>query len=264
MVINIMGIKLIACDVDGTLADKNGFTDGVAEGIAALLDAGVKVALASGRSYHSIRSLTQRHPFADELYYICDDGALSVYRGRVLFRRSLPFETLRRFEAFYTDLPKVFFADTFSYVLHADEEFVSQMTAAGIDEVRRIGRLFDIKDDICKLGVYQKDAPIKEMQPLPPELRVCYTSEHLLEYNGRYADKGAALSDLLSRLFIDTYDAAAMGDGANDTALLKKAKYTYARSTGDEALRRMAGKTFDDPSAVLAEVLALRQRSVIV
>ena len=253
-----MPVKFVACDMDGTLVGKDGrFYEGVPEAIAALLERGVRVALASGRSYYGMRLLTKPLPFADELYYICDDGALVLHGGKTLYHKPISYETRMRFAAFdaYEGCPKLFFADTFSYALDGNAEFKEQIETRAIDEVQPVERLFDMKKDIFKLGVFCPGGKVTPMQPIPTELRMCYRSENWIEYNGRYANKGAALSDVLSRLFIDRYDTAALGDGENDVEMFAKAKYTFAKKDGHAALVNAAMDTFDDPAAVLSALL---------
>ena len=69
-------IQLIACDIDGTL-----LTDGAAEinpkvfcQIRRLKERNILFCPTSGRQYSSLRRLFA--PIADELYFICENGAL--------------------------------------------------------------------------------------------------------------------------------------------------------------------------------------------
>ena len=70
-------VKLVVCDIDGTLLGKDQIQleGDAAKALGALIESGKKVALASGRSYFSMRKVVSSQPYADELYYICDDGA---------------------------------------------------------------------------------------------------------------------------------------------------------------------------------------------
>ena len=69
-------IKLIASDIDGTLL-QNGET-AISERFFAqarrLMAQGVAVCAARGRQYSSLRRLFA--PVAEELYYICENGAV--------------------------------------------------------------------------------------------------------------------------------------------------------------------------------------------
>ena len=93
-------IKLVVCDIDGTLLEKGAsvLSEETADALGALVSAGKKVALASGRSYYSMRRVTEHLPFADALYYICDDGAICVYGGKTLCHKPLSIENLLKFD----------------------------------------------------------------------------------------------------------------------------------------------------------------------
>ena len=58
-------IKLVVCDIDGTLLEKGAsvLSEETADALGALVSAGKKVALASGRSYYSMRRVTEHLPF---------------------------------------------------------------------------------------------------------------------------------------------------------------------------------------------------------
>lgn len=254
-------IKLIACDLDGTLVKKNDntFADGVPQALQALIDSGRTVAFASGRSYAGMRRLAESLPFADDLYYICDDGALCVYRDKVLYHKQIPIGTVLRFvrEPNYTALPKLFFADRFSYVLDSTPEILKALAKSGVDKLDPIGRQYEIREPIFKLGVCgMGDAP-KMLVPEPFELRVAYRGGDWLEYVSRFASKGMALSDLQARLYLSKFDTASLGDGDNDVDMFAKSKVTFAKSDGSRVLSQNATDAFDNAAEALEKILYL-------
>ncbi|MEM5781397.1 MAG: HAD-IIB family hydrolase, partial [Lawsonibacter sp.] len=69
-------IRLIASDIDGTLL-QNGATEiapAIFREIDRLRTKGILFCPASGRQYHSLRRLFA--PVADELAYVCENGAV--------------------------------------------------------------------------------------------------------------------------------------------------------------------------------------------
>lgn len=247
--------KLIVCDIDGTLLAK---TDGgiraeVAEALQALLSAGKKVALASGRSYSGMRRLFESFSFADELYYICDDGALCMYRGKVLYHKQISIENMLRFsrEPSYKSCPILWYSDTFAYVTGSTLDFLARLDAEGVDKLDPISGVYDIKAPIYKVGVFGGQNRPQPLLPAPFDLRICYNRENWLEYTSRFANKGLAVSDLQMRLYLSKLDTAAFGDGDNDIELFSKAKYTAARRGGSELLCAAATELFDDVLDVL-------------
>ena len=241
-------IKLVICDIDGTLLAKgeSRLAPETAEALEALLNAGKTVALASGRSYQSMRRVTENLPFADALYYICDDGALCVHREKTLYHKPLSIENLLKFDRYpaYSGCPKLYFSDRFSYAAEATPEFLENVRQNGVDEVCPIAGIYEIKEPIYKIGVYGGANRPALLQPQPFDLRVCYNAEGWVEYASRFADKGLAASDLQMRLYLSKFDTASLGDGENDLSLFSKAKYTFARRDGHDALVQAATDTF--------------------
>ena len=87
-------IKFIASDIDGTLL-RNGQTsisDEVIDTIRQLTNAGVVFAPTSGRQYTTMKRLFG--DVADDLMYICENGALVVYKGKILSKTVMDRETV--------------------------------------------------------------------------------------------------------------------------------------------------------------------------
>ena len=241
-------IKLVVCDIDGTLLEKGAsvLSEETAEALNALVLAGKQVALASGRSYYSMRRVTERLPFADKLYYICDDGAICVHSGKTLYHKPLSIENLLKFDRdpASSGCPVLYFSAPFSYVTGATPEFLELIKENGVDEVRPVSGIYEIKEPVYKIGVYGGRKRPEPLLPQPFDLRVCYHADGWLEYASRFADKGLAVSDLQMRLYLSKFDTAALGDGENDISMFAKAKYTFARRGGHEGLEAAATDTF--------------------
>ena len=68
-------IKLIACDMDGTLLDsQKRLPMDFSEVLAALKEKGVLFAVASGRQYAALRR--DFEPYIEDVLFICENGAL--------------------------------------------------------------------------------------------------------------------------------------------------------------------------------------------
>lgn len=243
-------VKLVVCDIDGTLLGKDQIQleGDAAKALGALIESGKKVALASGRSYFSMRKVVSSHPYADELYYICDDGALCVYKGKVLYHKQISIENMLRFSrnSDYKNCPILYFSDSFSYVSGSTPEFLDMLEREGVDRLDPVSGVYDVKAPVYKIGVYGGDRRPKELMPAPFDLRICYRSDNWLEYTSKFANKGLALSDLQMRLYLSKLDTAAFGDGDNDVEMFSKAKYTFARRGGSEKLCAVSSELFDD------------------
>ena len=89
-------IRLLALDIDGTLLDSSGqLPPANREAIALAIDAGVEVALATGRRYDFARPIFEQLP--EPLTLILSNGAVvKKHSGETLLRRLLPREVARQ------------------------------------------------------------------------------------------------------------------------------------------------------------------------
>ena len=219
-------VKLLISDVDGTLLGKNeqSVSPAIIKQIAALLARGCQVAVASGRTYHSLTGLFRE--LADRLFFIPCDGALCISNGKTLYHRPIPSEDIRRAltVARNEGLSLLLCSADHGYAL-GNQAFCEKLKNENTELFTPISSLGEIRSPVYKLAFYGK-AP--NFRSVPPSLRLAYKADGWCEYVFRYADKGTALSDLQNRLFLSVLDTAAIGDGYNDTAMLKNAKYAYA------------------------------------
>lgn len=88
-------IRLLALDIDGTILDSHGhLPDANRDAIARAIDAGVEVALATGRRYDFARPIFERLP--SPLTLILSNGAIVKTRdGETLMRTLLPRQAAR-------------------------------------------------------------------------------------------------------------------------------------------------------------------------
>ncbi len=260
-------LKLVICDVDGTLlpAGQTRLSDGVVQGLSALVKTGARVVLASGRSLHGIKALTAGLPFEEALCYIADDGALCLADGKVLYHKQIAEREIAAFagEKAYAGCPKLFFAGSFSYALDADEAFLADVRRENLDEVRPISKLYEMREPVFKLGVRSPDG--KSEPPafsfLPGTLREAYQNGAWREYTPANADKGTALAALQAVFYVTAGETAALGDGYNDRVVFAKAAYTFARRTGDKLLADSAYALFDDAADVLKRLCGMQREA---
>jgi Cof subfamily protein (haloacid dehalogenase superfamily) len=96
-------IRLLALDIDGTILDSDGHLPAAnRDAIARVIDAGVEVALATGRRYDFARPVFEKLPAP--LTLILSNGAIVKTRdGETLMRSLLPCDTAR---AVLADVPE--------------------------------------------------------------------------------------------------------------------------------------------------------------
>ncbi len=215
-------IKLIVCDVDGTLLDKKSERLSVrtVDAINRLAEKGIVFAAASGRSF-----LDLKHIFSgvsENMYYICFDGALTVKNGTDIF--SLPIEksVLEK-----TDASGV---NVVYYGKHRNSENYKD-----VGEVYKIA----VKNDFSS-------ARMRNYTESNRLLRKVYQGKELIEYASPEVDKSSAVKFLQDMLNISRNETAAFGDNYNDIGLLKCAAYSYAAAGAVPDIKRLARYKTED------------------
>jgi len=240
--------KLIVADVDGTLVDRERrLSHRTREALAAAKAQGVKVTLASGRSYDSIT------PFAKAVEV---NAPLILYNGC----RIQDFKTRRIFEDHRLPLLQAQRALKLlrGYDLHVnlylhDQVFIRAVTEAAKTSMRKdnvtaepVGDLLAfLKDDPTKLLLIGEPKRLEDFRrryledlSSPPEL--VNSEPDYLEILPAGVSKGAALLSLCRQLDVLPQEVAAFGDGLNDLEMILHAGLGVAMSNAHPALKKAA------------------------
>jgi Cof subfamily protein (haloacid dehalogenase superfamily) len=232
-------IRLLALDIDGTILDSEGqIPDANRRAIAAAIDAGVEVALATGRRYDFARPIFERLPAP--LTLILSNGAIVKTRdGQTLLRRLLPQDVARdvlaRMPAHRENAAVVF-----------DRPREGQVVFEAIDwEHPRHHRFFasnrPFLSEVAPLEACLTEDPIQvmfsggcvEMRRVFEELRTAPLdcSVALTEYEHRDfslvdivragCSKGSTLHRWSQTQGIDRHEVMAVGDNLNDLQMLE-------------------------------------------
>ena len=246
-------IKLIVSDVDGTIltGGQTQVSDGVFKAIENLKSSGKKVAVASGRTYGSLEALFA--PVKKDLYFICCDGAVTVYNDKVVYCKQIGagdiMSILRRPE--YDDCGIMLCTPKMSYVIRGSEDFSMTAERQSGEDTFYIENLYDLKDPIIKIAVWSKEGKAVPLNFLPKSLRISYLSEEWCEYTSAISDKGLAVSDLQMRLYMSKFDTAAVGDGINDIVMMKKAQMAVSANKSYAGLLPVCNYHTDDVAGFL-------------
>lgn len=214
-------VKLIVSDLDGTLMPygRESLSEGIAERIQKALDMNIAVAVSSGRTYGELAALLPE--FTDRLWFVCCDGAYYVHGGKTFCERRIEPSDLSGFFSVAGQGKSVIFHGAFKNYSIGDV----------YGDARRfepvpVSRVTDIKEKIFKVTVYGKG----DEKSCGLGLRMHWDggNEGITQYVTRFANKGTALSDLQMRLMLTKFDTACIGDGGNDIAMMKNAKYSFA------------------------------------
>lgn len=224
-------IKLIVSDFDGTLLPYTDtkLSEQVLVRIRLALERGIAFAVSSGRTYREL--LTHLSEFSDRIYFISCDGAYYTKNGKPLYEKKIADEDLR---FFFDSAQKC----TCPFLLHGAERNYSfgslPADAAHFDAIP-ITRVTEIPEKIFKITSFCHAVK------LPPYsgLRMHWDGGPLAmaQYVNRFANKGAALSDLQMRLIAEKFDTACLGDSENDIPMMRGAALSYCIGDRSSALR---------------------------
>ena len=244
-----MSYRLIVLDIDGTLRPHNCtcVPRGTAWAVKAVQQAGVKVAIATGRGRTSVPKELLNGIRPD--YWICSAGAnVQDAKGTGLYDTRMTSEQMYALvdfcENYEYPLRFIFSDGGFAYVGY--EEFLAW------SRVHPIG--IDLKDGMDQ-DRHLEDMPFTAFAWLSREaaarfqeqygylgLRFLFDSDTTCDILPPDVDKGRALTGLLEKLGLPAADCVAVGDGDNDVGMLRTAGLGVAVDTGSPAAKEAADR----------------------
>lgn len=247
-------IRMIVCDVDGTLLDRgcSAVSDEVFRAIKAATDAGIQFVIASGRCCADLSRLFA--PVLDLVTLICSDGALAVKNGGILY--SSPIETalasdLISVASHDTGATAVIYCKDSAYALGAHSDISGIWSVSGVNEI--CGSCYKIA--FRGLSDFTK-YKIRSFAERSGKLAEVYADIHWTEFVSKNTDKGAACSYLQSQWGISPFQTAAFGDNTNDFGMLRCARLTYASPAAIADIKRMCKYNTDN---IPNEIIKLSQ-----
>ena len=238
-------IRLVVSDIDGTL-----LLNGAAEidpeifrQIARLREKGIAFCPASGRQYTSLRKLFA--PAADELYYLCENGAVIFGPGnpgpilsRTEMERGLALGLCRDILAQPRCEVLISGADT-SYLCPKEGDMVALIRDFVGNNVSLLKRPEDMPEPFVKVSAYCRDGAAAMEPELAPRwtghLHAAVAGEKWLDFT--LADKGSGLEELCRALKVSPEEVLAFGDNYNDLPMLERAGTAYLMETAAPELR---------------------------
>ena len=153
-------IKLIASDLKMNVLQNGARTLSytVIEQIKQLKKMGILFVAASGRQYTNLRRLFE--PVCDEIAYVCENGAMVVYKGKILhkdvFERELAEEIL------HSILKKeraelVVSGEKTVYLQPKTEDFRKYMIDFVKNNTTILPDIFQVPEDMIKISVYEEN-----------------------------------------------------------------------------------------------------------
>lgn len=242
-------IRLIACDMDGTLLDDdNAIHDDFWPLIDQLHARGIIFCPASGRQYYSL--LERFKPIADELIFIAENGTYVMRKGIELSSDCLTREatqiliqTYRKLKQKEADVSVVLCGKHSAYVEDNVEDFLAE-AAKYYHRLEMVDDLLAIEDDILKVATFTSRSSEYVIYPTFASFRnthkVVVSGERWLDVMALLANKGSGVRHIQERLQITRDQTMVFGDFLNDLEMMDEATYSFAMANAHPVLKERA------------------------
>ena len=241
-------IKLIVCDVDGTLLDEAKRLDRkIISTIAALRRKGILFTVATGRNEAIVGSYIDQ--FGIDVPYATDNGA-NIWRRHQLLK-SYSVEKAYSSQIIQTlmeaQIPFTFFDQSGGY---------SFGTSKKLKEIRKLfrGRLVmhrlspsaDYSDvDFYKLtldsaGFPEMESLVRKVTALCPKIAFNRSEDTLYAITAEGTSKGQALSLIAQQLNVHRHEVMSIGDNFNDISMFEQSGIGVAMEHSDEWVKQQA------------------------
>jgi Cof subfamily protein (haloacid dehalogenase superfamily) len=242
-------IRLIACDLDGTLLDDD---SAIHDDFWPLIDTlharGIVFCPASGRQYYSL--LERFAPIADELIFIAENGCYVVEKGIELSSDCLAAATVQQLIGDYRALrrqqPDVGFVlcgKRSAYIEAEDDAFAGEV-AKYYRRLERVDDLLSVDDDFLKVALFTARSSEQVIYPAFSRYgashQVVVSGAHWLDVMVPLANKGSGIRHIQQKLQISRAQTMVFGDFLNDLEMMDEADYSFAMANAHPLLKQRA------------------------
>lgn len=246
---HIPDIRLIACDMDGTLLDDDdAIHDEFWPLIETLYARGIIFCPASGRQYSSL--LNRFEPIADDLIFIAENGTYVIQKGVELCSDPLSLDDARTMIKVARDLKTanpgvnvVLCGKRSAYVESTDQAFNDEVAKYYL-QLEIVDDLLTIKDDILKVAVFAFQSSERITYPAYERFgdthQVVVSGQHWLDVMVKNANKGSGIRHIQEKLGITRDQTMVFGDFLNDMEMMDEATYSFAMANAHPLLKERA------------------------
>ena len=246
---HVPDIRLIACDMDGTLLDdEHAIHDDFWPLIDELHARGVIFCPASGRQYYSL--LERFTPISDELIFIAENGTYVMQKGIELSSDCLASEAARDLIRVYQDLKRsetdvgaVLCGKRSAYIEKSPPEFLAEALKY-YQRLEIVDDLLTVEDDFLKVALFTFRSSERVIYPALTRFwhshQVVVSGAHWLDVMSPQANKGAGLRHIQEKLQITRDQTMVFGDFLNDLEMMDEATYSFAMANAHPLLKERA------------------------
>lgn len=258
-------IKLIVCDMDGTLLDDNSnLPNNFLELLDKLNELGIIFVAASGRNVMSIEGKIKY--MGNNYYLISDNGGSLKHKDEILLQKGFNKDQVKNILPIVRTLKETTITTSRLnethielYKNHQANEFYNYYSSFKlVDDVS----VFDEK--IIKMSLYSEENTsnnykLDKIQALKSDYQVVRTGPKFINIMKPNTDKGNTLKYLLNHLNIDKDNIIAFGDFPNDIGMMKLAHRSYAMKDSDESVLKIADEVIgsNNDNSVVNKIVEL-------
>lgn len=230
---DISQVKLVICDMDGTLLNSNHEASSrFFEQYRAMKAKGITFVAASGRQYHSIRE--KLAPIADELIIVAENGAFAKSPMEVLVSTFVPDGTVAQVLSAIegkSEIHPVLCTPDAAYV-RADSPAFRVVMSEFYSSHHSVEDLAEVNADVLKIALYNKTNSEQFIYPytkhLEGSLKVKVSGVNWVDVSHPDAHKGHAIRLIQKRLGVSKAETMVFGDYHNDLEMLALADFSFA------------------------------------
>ena len=221
-------MKIIFSDLDGTLLlrGERSLNKNIKNSIYKILESGNLFAVSSGRTYIELKYFFKE--FEEDIFFICNDGSLSVFKEQTLLAKPMDKDMFKDFKE-YTAHGKYV-----TYIRSDNRMTIRDTMNQYRGHVMQVSDIYDIPEDIYKISDFDRSVAC----PLP----VVYKNSIMNEFVAKDCDKKEAVSYITDLLKIEKENTFAFGDNTNDLGMFESCGTSYASIGAKPAIKKCADK----------------------
>lgn len=257
-------VKLVACDMDGTLLDENSHLPSETfDLVKRLNDKGVHVAAASGRRFDTLQEFFA--PVAHLIDFVASNGAQVVVGGTLVDREVFSYAALKRLLAVvrsFDCLEMVVYDRTNSYLLGEPDRFIKEFDK-DLPNPIRVDDLPAPGVSIVKASVFCSESVMDMAYVLTRELESDFvfapSGNVWIDVMQQGVSKATGIEQVMAVHDVKPAQLMAFGDSMNDYEILRMAGHSRAMENGRYAVKQISKKVIgsNKEHAVQKELAAL-------
>ena len=239
-------IQYIASDVDGTLLHGHATTlnPELFDIIRQLKEHGIHFIAASGRQYKNLQRLFA--PVKDDISYVAENGSMCVHDGKIVSLGHIDTDLIYEI----ADAAKEY-GHCHTLISTARTGYTDSQDSDYIDHIQEPF----IKIAVCDFDGTEKRLRAYFQERFADRIKIVTSGNIWIDFIAPNANKGSALSNIVSSLGMDPKNGITFGDQYNDLEMLQLSNTSYAMTTAATGVADYATHTTDSVEKTLWEFL---------